>query len=210
MRDARDAEDSRLLAEGEIDLLLSAYVDVVRGRCIAGLRDGLAGEDAAQVVCLRLWKELKQGKHADGRWPFRVIVHKVIDFTCKGWFEPGWIETGWLDVDKPTPDETAAVDAQLDLEAFIECGGGGPPQGPRPAAARDDRALPEAQRRETGSRLLARASRQRAGFLGHLEALEAHSEQFTVGQIAKAARQDGSTRARKRAWWSRTRVSRTA
>ncbi len=31
MRDARDAEDKRLLENGEIDLLLSGWVETIRG-----------------------------------------------------------------------------------------------------------------------------------------------------------------------------------
>lgn len=119
MRDARDAEDSRLLAEGELDQLLAGYVAIVRARCIAKMRSEQVGEDVAQAVFLRLWRELKDGKHRDGAWPFRVIVHKVVDFTCAGWFEQGWREAEWLELDEPTPDATDAVDARLDLEAFV-------------------------------------------------------------------------------------------
>ena len=57
MRDARDAEDKRLLDTGEIDLLLSGWVETIRGRSIARMR-GPVGEDVAQAVCERLWREL--------------------------------------------------------------------------------------------------------------------------------------------------------
>lgn len=118
MRDARDAEDNRLLAEGEINRLLAAYVDTIRGRCIAKMR-GPVGEDVAQAVCLRLWSELKRGKHRDGRVPFRVIVHKVIEFTCKGWYEPSWGGVEWIDIDGADPDFGGDVDFELDLQAFV-------------------------------------------------------------------------------------------
>ena len=50
---------------------------------------GAVGHDVAQAVCERLWRELKAGKHRDGRWPFRVIVHQVIGYVCAGWYETG-------------------------------------------------------------------------------------------------------------------------
>jgi DNA-directed RNA polymerase specialized sigma24 family protein len=118
MTDARDAEDSRLLAEGRIDELLAGYVDLIVARCVAKMR-GPVGEDVAQAVCERLWKELKLGKHRDGRVPFRVIVHQVVKYTCAGWYEKGWGESELIEVDGPTPDPTAEIDHRLDLEAFI-------------------------------------------------------------------------------------------
>ena len=89
MRDARDAEDNRLLENGEIQLLLSGWVETIRDMCIAKMR-GPIGEDVGQAVCERLWRELKAGRHRDGRYPFRVIVYSVIRWVCKGWYEPGW------------------------------------------------------------------------------------------------------------------------
>lgn len=118
MRDARDAEDSRLLAEGEIDQLLAAYVDTIYGRCIAKMR-GPVGEDVAQVVCLRLWRELKLGKHRDGKVPFRVIVHQVITYTCSGWYEKRWGELEWIEADGADPDPIDAILFRLDLQAFV-------------------------------------------------------------------------------------------
>jgi hypothetical protein len=57
MRDARDAEDKRLLDNEEITLLLAGWVETIRGICVARMR-GPVGEDAAQAVCERLWREL--------------------------------------------------------------------------------------------------------------------------------------------------------
>ena len=118
MRDARDAEDKRLLENGEIDLLLSGWVETIRGRCIARMR-GTVGEDVAQAVCERLWRELKAGRHRDGRLPFRVIVHSVIGWVCNGWNEPGWRESELFDLDGAAPDETEAVIVDLTLEQFV-------------------------------------------------------------------------------------------
>jgi len=71
-------------------------------------------------VCERLWKELKAGKHRDGRWPFRVIVHQVIGYVCAGWYEKGWGENELIEIDGPIPDSfTSDVELQLTLEAFV-------------------------------------------------------------------------------------------
>jgi DNA-directed RNA polymerase specialized sigma24 family protein len=118
MHDARDAEDKRLLEAGEINLLLAGWYDTIVNRCVARMR-GPVGHDVAQAVCERLWRELKNGRHRDGRWPFRVIVHKVIDYTCAGWYEPGWGEAELLEIDEAAPDPTADIDTDLDLETFI-------------------------------------------------------------------------------------------
>jgi DNA-directed RNA polymerase specialized sigma24 family protein len=119
MRDARDAEDNRLLEAGEIDLLLAGWYETIVARCVARMR-GPAGYDVAQAVCERLWGELKKGHHQEGKWPFRVIVHKVIDFTCRGYYDPAWGENEWMDVDEPTADAVGEVDARLSIEAFVE------------------------------------------------------------------------------------------
>jgi RNA polymerase sigma factor (sigma-70 family) len=118
MRDARDAEDNRLLENGEIDLLLAGWYEVIVARCIAKMR-GPVGEDVAQFVCERLWKELKAGKHRGGSWPFRVIVHKVIGFACAGWYEKGWNELELLEIDGPDDIFTYEVELRLTLEAFV-------------------------------------------------------------------------------------------
>ena len=118
MRDARDAEDKRLLETGEIDLLLAGWVETIRGLCVAKMR-GAVGEDVAQAVCERLWKELKAGKHRDGKHPFRVIVHSVIGWIGKGWYEPGWQESELFDLDGAAPDESVEVVIEVTLEQFV-------------------------------------------------------------------------------------------
>ena len=119
MRDARDAEDNRLLENGEIDLLLAGWVETIDSRCVTKMR-GPVGHDVAQVVCLRLWRELKDGKHRDGRWPFRVIVHQVIGFSCAGWYERGWGELELIEIDGRSGDDfTDDVAMQLTLEEFV-------------------------------------------------------------------------------------------
>ncbi len=119
MHDARDAEDNRLLQTGEIDLLLAGWVETIDSRCVAKMR-GPVGHDVGQTVCERLWKELKGGRHRDGRWPFRVIVHQVIGYVCAGWYEKGWGELELIEIDGPIPDSfTSGVELQLSLEAFV-------------------------------------------------------------------------------------------
>jgi len=118
MRDARDAEDKRLLETGEIQLLLAGWVETIRGRCIAKL-GGSAGEDAAQAVCERLWRELKARRHRDGRYPFRVIVHSVTGWVCSGWHEPGWYEHEFLEPDGADVDAAGDVVIHVTLEQFV-------------------------------------------------------------------------------------------
>jgi RNA polymerase sigma factor (sigma-70 family) len=118
MRDARDAEDKRLLENGEIALLLAGWVETIQARCWAKMR-GPVGDDVAQAVCERLWRELKLGRHRDGRYPFRVIVHSVINWVCNGWHEPGWYEHEFLEIDGPGADPSTDVVIDVTLEQFV-------------------------------------------------------------------------------------------
>ncbi len=118
MSDARDAEDKRLLQDGEIQLLLSGWVETIIDSCVARMR-GAVGEDVGQAVCERLWRELKAGKHRDGRYPFRVIVFSVIKWVCNGWYEPGWRENELFDLDGAAPDEANDVVLGVTLEQFV-------------------------------------------------------------------------------------------
>lgn len=118
MHDARDAEDIRLLETGQIDLLLAGWVETITARCVARMR-GPVGYDVAQAVCERLWRELKNGNHRDGRFPFRVIVHQVINWTCSGWYERSWGEVKSIEPDGASPDPTEEVIARITLEQFI-------------------------------------------------------------------------------------------
>ena len=119
MHDARDAEDKRLLAEGEHKLLLASYFHQVRQRCYLRLRDRDQADDAAQAVFVRLLKELRAGK-TYGSTPFRVVVWKVTDWTLKG-FYPGAKQDGTLpdDWDPEAPDAFADWEGDEDLLALI-------------------------------------------------------------------------------------------
>jgi RNA polymerase sigma factor (sigma-70 family) len=103
MLDARDAEDTRLLEEGNLAALLAKYQPVVLGRCIARLRGDEAAEDVAQNVMLRLVAEFHRGKRYSV--PYRVVVHQVTTWTLAEYFQGTPTNTalpeGW---NPPAPD----------------------------------------------------------------------------------------------------------
>jgi DNA-directed RNA polymerase specialized sigma24 family protein len=118
MHDARDAEDKRLLDEGEHARLLAAYFHPVRERCFLRLRDEDAADDAAQRVFVRLLGELRSGKTYPV--PFRVAVWMVTNWTLRG-FYPGpkvdsFLPEAW---DPELPDPYAAWEDQHDLAVLI-------------------------------------------------------------------------------------------
>jgi RNA polymerase sigma factor (sigma-70 family) len=80
-----DARDAHLLEDGHIDRLLAKYHPVILGRCIArtNVRDG---EDVAQDVEFRLFREFQAGKRYPGI-PYRVVVHNVIRWTLAEHFQ---------------------------------------------------------------------------------------------------------------------------
>src|SRR5438067_11935050 len=84
MHDARDAEDTRLLEAGEHKLLVAGYFHAVRERCFLRLRDRDAGDEVAQQVFVRLLGELERGRRY--RYPFRVVVWMVTEWTLRGSF----------------------------------------------------------------------------------------------------------------------------
>lgn len=118
MHDARDAEDKRLLDEGEHGLLLAAYFHPVRERCYVRLRDEDAANDVAQQVLVRLLSELRGGKAYPV--PFRVVVWMVTDWTLKG-FYPGvkqdlLLPERW---DPEAPDAYAEWEDRHDLAVVL-------------------------------------------------------------------------------------------
>src|SRR5919108_1527025 len=86
MLDARDAEDIQLLDDGDLAGLLAKYQPLVIGRCVAKLRGHADAEDVAQNVMLRLVSEFRRGKRY-GETPYRVVVHQVIDWTVREYFQ---------------------------------------------------------------------------------------------------------------------------
>jgi RNA polymerase sigma factor (sigma-70 family) len=85
MHDARDAEDTRLLEAGEKSLLVEGYYGVVIGRSRLKVRDPERALDVAHEVVVRLMSELARGRRY--RVPFRVVVHKVIEWKVKEHFQ---------------------------------------------------------------------------------------------------------------------------
>jgi RNA polymerase sigma-70 factor (ECF subfamily) len=118
MHDARDAEDKRLLDEGEHALLLAAYLHPVRERCYLWLRDGDAANEAAQRVYVRLLDELRGGKTYSV--PFRVVVWMVTEWTLKGFYpvakQDSLLPEAW---DPEAPDPYAEWEEQHDLAVLI-------------------------------------------------------------------------------------------
>lgn len=83
MHDARDAEDSRLLDANDHTTLLATYYPVILERCKVLVR-GPDWIDVAHATVDRLLSELSRGKRY--RVPFRVVVHKVIEWKVKEHF----------------------------------------------------------------------------------------------------------------------------
>jgi RNA polymerase sigma-70 factor (ECF subfamily) len=77
-------DDAELLASGDHARLLARYEVVIHQRCVARLHGHADAEDVAQDVKVRLWRELSSGKRYPV--PFRVVVHKVIGWTCDDYF----------------------------------------------------------------------------------------------------------------------------
>lgn len=126
MHDARDAEDRRLLDEGNHKQLLVNYLTVIRERCWLRLRDDSAADDAAQAIVLRLLSELSSGKRYPV--PFRVVVRKVTDWELNGYFAPAKQDAsfpeGW---DPPAEDSLEEWGDDFDLDLLFD----GLPQGQR-------------------------------------------------------------------------------
>jgi RNA polymerase sigma factor (sigma-70 family) len=116
MRDARDAEDARLLEAGEHVTLLATYYDTIVGRCRARVY-GPDAEDVVQNVLTRLWSELARGRRYTV--PYRVVVHQVIDWKLKEHFT-GIEHHAELDEveDRAYEDYERAL-SELDLTALI-------------------------------------------------------------------------------------------
>src|SRR5215212_10698554 len=103
MPHVRDAEDALNLQTGDFAALLAPYLGIIHQRCLIAVRDG-QGEDVAQNVYLRLLKEHQAGKRY--RVPYRVVVHKVVDWTIKAHFQ-GLPANGTLPDDfDPAGDES--------------------------------------------------------------------------------------------------------
>jgi RNA polymerase sigma factor (sigma-70 family) len=134
MHDARDAEDTRLLAAGEYGTLVETYYETIIQRCRVRCRTEDDALDCAQSVAVRLLSELKRGRRYGV--PYRVVVHKVIEWTTKGYYVRG--RAILVEVDENLPDDLfhpgnpyQEVETRYDLErALAQL-----PQGDREIAA---------------------------------------------------------------------------
>jgi RNA polymerase sigma-70 factor (ECF subfamily) len=92
-----DARDADLLAGGRIERLLAAYELVILARCIRETKNVHDGQDVAQDVMFRLFREFHAGKRYEGI-PYRVVVHQVTKWTLADFF-------AGRRTDVPLPDE---------------------------------------------------------------------------------------------------------
>jgi RNA polymerase sigma factor (sigma-70 family) len=117
MADARDAEDNRLLKEGDYATLLATYYPIAVDRLRLRLPDDDAYEVAGNVM-LRLLTELTRGKRYPV--PFRVVVHKVIEWTLKEFRMGRPIELPLEDWDPESGENPfEAVEQRYDLERLF-------------------------------------------------------------------------------------------
>src|SRR5215210_3989434 len=100
MPDVRDAEDALNFQTGDVAALLAPYLEIIHQRCLIAVRDG-QGEDIAQNVYLRLLREHQAGRRYTV--PYRVVVHKVVDWTIQAHFQG-------LPADFPLPDDFELAD----------------------------------------------------------------------------------------------------
>src|SRR5215211_6967167 len=84
MHDARDAEDNRLLEEGEHKTLVANYFDTIRTLARARARNRYDGEEVASIVFLRLLRELEEGMRYP--LPFRLVVPLVVRWCAHGYY----------------------------------------------------------------------------------------------------------------------------
>jgi RNA polymerase sigma factor (sigma-70 family) len=87
--------DEALLESGDHARLIARYETIIVQRCVSKLRGHPDAEDVAQDAKLRLWKELQAGRRYGV--PYRVVVHKVIEWTLKDYW-------GGRDTTAPLPE----------------------------------------------------------------------------------------------------------
>jgi RNA polymerase sigma factor (sigma-70 family) len=100
-----DARDADLLAGGRIDRLLATYELVILARCIRATKSAHDGQDVAQDVMFRLFREFQSGKRYPGV-PYRVVVHQVTKWTLADFF-------AGRRTDVPLPDDVDVAGEDL-------------------------------------------------------------------------------------------------
>jgi RNA polymerase sigma factor (sigma-70 family) len=121
MGDARDAEDTRLLEEGNHQQLLESYYGTIIDRC-RSRAPALDAIDVAGDVAVRLLSELKRGRRY--AVPFRVVVHMVTTWKIKEYYQPArWKEVELdehLAADDPLRGLEDDLDFDLDLTRLLD------------------------------------------------------------------------------------------
>jgi RNA polymerase sigma factor (sigma-70 family) len=116
MAHARDAEDIQLLEAGKHGDLLTAYYPVVLERLRLRLPEPDAYE-VAQRVFERLLRELTRGRTY--AVPFRVVVHKVVEWKLKEFWQGRRDVSLPEDWDNEGPDPFREVEEEQDLRALF-------------------------------------------------------------------------------------------
>jgi RNA polymerase sigma factor (sigma-70 family) len=118
MHDARDAEDRRLLEEGNHKQLLANYFHPVLERCYLRTRKEESANEVAQRVFERLLRELRRGKEYSV--PFRVVVWMVTEWTLRGYYpqakEDAELPNDWEGI---APDDYAEWEQEHDLSRLF-------------------------------------------------------------------------------------------
>lgn len=106
MLDARDAEDNRLLENGEHKQLVANYFDYVRVLARARANNAYDADEIASMVFVRLLRWLDGRLHT--RWPFRVIVRRSVGFIAldyyRGLARDAELPEDW-DPEAPSPQD---------------------------------------------------------------------------------------------------------
>jgi RNA polymerase sigma factor (sigma-70 family) len=95
-------------------MLVEGYYESIILRCRVRCRKEDDALECAQSVALRLLSELKRGRRYSV--PYRVVVHKVIEWTTKGFYERG--RAILVELEENLPDEVFhAADGYGDVES---------------------------------------------------------------------------------------------
>jgi RNA polymerase sigma factor (sigma-70 family) len=116
MHDARDEEDRRLLEAGHNARLVEGYYGVILRRCQAKV-PGQDALDVAANVAVRLLAELKRGRRY--RVPFRVVVHNVISWKIKEYYQEAGFTEELLDEQLAGEDPFRGLEDALDFETDL-------------------------------------------------------------------------------------------
>ncbi len=115
-----DAEDDRLLARGDLDVLFARHYDDLVARARMRVGADRAG-DVVQSALMRTLREIQSGRE----WPlpFRAVVHQHLRWeiaSLAGGDPPALLPPGWDIADPAGHDALDAVEERLSLLAVLE------------------------------------------------------------------------------------------